>query len=146
VDDLELELPTGALIAGDAAEVFADARPLVDGLPTGTFPAGATGHGLEVRLAPAEPVAWSERARLATPSGCAALLDAAALAAYTDLGDEPVDEFELLSERFGDADVARFQDVLAVRGAGGSATLRLGHDAAGAVCRIVLDFAEDGPA
>jgi hypothetical protein len=149
VDDLELELPTGALIAGDAAAVFADARPLVDGLPTGTFPARTTGKGLEVRLAATEPVAWREQARLATPSGCAALLDAAALAEYTDLGDEPVDEFELLSERFGDEDVARFQGVLAVRGAGGSAgsaALRLGHDAAGAVCRIVLAFDDDDAA
>jgi hypothetical protein len=101
VDDLELDLPTGALIAGDAATVFADARPLVEGLPTGRFPARLEGADLEVLLAEAEPVAWSELAAFATPSGYAALLDAAALAEYTDLGDEPVDEFELLSERFG---------------------------------------------
>ena len=48
VDDLELDLPTGALIAGDAATVFADARPLVEGLPAGRFPARLQGAGLEV--------------------------------------------------------------------------------------------------
>jgi hypothetical protein len=143
VDDLELDLPTGALIAGDAAAVFADARPLVDGLPTGTFPVRATADGLEVRLGAAEPAGWSEPLRLATPSGYAALLDAAALAEYTELGDEPVDEFELLAERFGGEDVARFQDVLAIRGTGGAdgnVLLRLGRDAQGAVCRIMLSF------
>ena len=151
MDDLELDLPTGALIAGDAATVFADARPLVEGLPTGRFPARLEGADLEVRLAEGEPVAWSELPAFATPSGYAALLDAASLAEYTDLGDEPVDEFELLSERFGGSGVegggdtgggaaARFRDVLALRGGSGSAALRLGRDVGGAVCRIRLGF------
>ena len=159
MDDLELDLPTGALIAGDAATVFADARPLVEGLPTGRFPARLEGADLEVRLAEAEPVGWSELPAFATPSGYAALLDAAALAEYTDLGDEPVDEFELLSERFGgsnghdshgesdavgesvtDGAAAVFRDVLALRGGTGSAVLRLGRDADGRVCRIGLRF------
>lgn len=144
MDDLELDLPTGALIAGDAATVFADARPLVEGLPAGRFPARLDGAGLEVRLGEAEPVEWSELPAFATPSGYAALLDASSLAEYTDLGDEPVDEFELLSERFGAQDAARFQDVLALRGRTGSAALRLGRDAAGAVCRISLCFNPDG--
>lgn len=147
MDDLELDLPTGALIVGDAASVFADARPLVDGLPVGTFPACVVGAALEVRLSAAEPVEWAEIARLAVPSGYAALLDAAALAAYTDLGDEPVDEFELLAERFGDGagarDVAaRFQDVLALRGAGAAAVLKVGRDARGEPCRIAVEFVE----
>lgn len=149
MDDLELELdlPTGALIVGDAAAVFADARPLVDGLPVGTFPARVVGGALEVRLSAAEPAGWAEIARLAAPSGYAALLDAAALAAYTDLGDEPVDEFELLAERFGAGDgagagdvAARFQDVLALRGAGAAVVLKMGRDARGAPCRIVVGF------
>jgi hypothetical protein len=143
VADLELDLPTGALIAGDAATVFADARPVVEGLPTGRFPARLEGADLEVRLAEAEPVGWSELPAFATPSGYAALLDAAALAGYTDLGDEPVDEFELLSERFVGA-AALFGNVLAVRGVAGSAALRLGRDADGLVCRIHLRFTGDG--
>jgi hypothetical protein len=138
--DLVLELPTGALIAGDAATVFADARPLVEGLPAGRFPARLDGVGLEVRLGEGEPAQWSELPAFATPSGYAALLDAASLADYTDLGDEPVDEFELLSERFGTEEAALFRDVLALRGETASAALRLGRDAAGAVCRISLRF------
>jgi hypothetical protein len=138
VDELELALPTGALIAGDAAAVFADARPLVEDLPTGTFPAYAVAGGLEVRLGEAEPVYWSEPERLETPSGYAALLDAASLAEYTDLGDE-------LAERFGARDVARFQDVLAVRGTGGAAVLTIGSAADGEACRIVLRFEQPQP-
>lgn len=140
MDDLQLELPTGALIAGDAAALFADARPILKGLPTGCFPATAAAGGLEVRLTEAEPVERTEFAVLATPSGYAALLDAAALAEYTDLGDEPVDEFELLSELFADADAARFQGVLAVRGGSAQAILGLGRDASGAISRITLQF------
>jgi hypothetical protein len=149
VDDLQLELPTGALIAGDAAALFADARPLIEGLPTGTFPATSGAGGLEVRLTSAEPVGWTELAELPTPSGYAALLDAGALAAYTDLGDEPVDEFELLAERFEGGDAVVFQGVLAVRGGSGpgsgsragKAWLSLGTDANGAISRIALSFA-----
>jgi hypothetical protein len=152
VNDLQLALPTGALIAGDAAALFADARPVVDGLPTGCFPAVPVPGGLEVRLTEAEPVEWSEAAVLSTPSGYAALMDVDALAAYTDLGDEPVDEFELLSERFdggagsgeGDGqnqgDVAQFQGVLALRGGSGKVRLSLGRDSAGVICRIALRF------
>lgn len=140
MDDLQLELPTGALIAGDAAALFADARPLLEGLPTGCFPATCEGGGLEVRLTRTEPVAWTEPAELSTPSGYAALLDAAALAEYTDLGDEPVDEFELLSERFEGGDAVLFQGVLAVRVGSGRARLSLGRDSAGATCRIALRF------
>ena len=140
MDDLQLELPTGALIVGDAAALFADARPMIVGLPTGSFPVTARDGGVEVRLTDAEPVAWTELAALATPSGYVALLDSAALAEYTDLGDEPVDEFELLSERFEGADTASFQGVLAVRSDTVHASLRLGRDVSGVVSRIVLEF------
>ena len=146
MDDLELDLPTGALIAGDAAAVFADARPLLDGLPVGRFPARVVDGVLEVRLSEEAPAVWVEQARLATPSGYAALLDGAALAAYTDLGDEPVDEFELLAERFGARGVvgspaaACFQEVLAVHGTGGGAVLSLARDERGVPCRISLAF------
>ena len=140
MDDLQLDLPTGVLIAGDAAALFADARPVLKGLPTGCFPAASRDGGLEVRLTEAEPVGWTDVAELLTPSGYAALLDGVALAEYTDLGDEPVDEFELLSERFADGDVARFQGVLAVHGRSGRALLRLGRDASGAISRISLRF------
>ena len=148
MDDLQLELPTGALIAGDAAALFADARPLVEGLPTGCFPATYETGGLEVRLTSGEPVVWVEVAELPTPSGYAALLDAAALAEYTDLGDEPVDEFELLSERFevgGErADMAVFQGVLALRGGSGKVWLCLGRDVNGVTSRIALRFCGGG--
>ena len=141
VDDLQLELPTGALIAGDAAALFADARPILEDLPTGCFPATSLEGGLEVRLTEAEPIEWTDVAELSTPSGFAALLDGAALADYTDLGDEPVDEFELLSERFEDGDAAAlFQGVLAVRGGSGQAFLRVGRDASGSISRITLRF------
>ena len=140
VDDLQLELPTGALIAGDAAALFADALPLIEGLPTGGFPATRVSGGLEVRLTDAGVVEWAELAELTTPSGYAALLDAAALAEYTDLGDEPVDEFELLSERFEDGDAVLFQGMLAVRGGTGKARLSVGRDASGVISRIALRF------
>lgn len=148
MDDLQLDLPTGALIAGDAAALFADARPLVDGLPTGCFPARSGDAGLEVRVSEAEPVEWTELGELPIPSGYAALLDASALADYTDLGDEPVDEFELLSERFavdsngGGEAAASFRGVLAVRATSQAAVarLRLGLDETGAACRISLRF------
>lgn len=150
MNDLQLALPTGALIAGDAAALFADARPLVEGLPTGLFPVTPVPGGLEVRLTDAEPVEWSETAVLATPSGYAALLDVEALAEYTDLGDEPVDEFELLAERFegamGDGrsgEVAEYLGVLAVRGGAQEARLSLGRDSAGVVCRIALGFGRE---
>ena len=140
MDDLQLALPTGALIAGDAAALFADARPLLEGLPTGRFRATPVTGGLDVYLPGSEPVGWTALAELSTPSGYAVLLDAAALAEYTDLGDEPVDEFELLSERFEGVDAVLFQGVLAVRGGAGKARLSLGRDSAGATCRIALRF------
>jgi hypothetical protein len=53
-----------------------------------------------------------------------------------------VDEFELLSERFGDGDVVLFQGVLAVRVGTAGARLSVGRDASGAVGRIALRFGD----
>lgn len=141
VDDLELALPTGALIAGDAATVFADARPCLDGLPHGTFPVRAEADGIEVLLADAVPVTWTRRQIRSTPSGYAALLDASALAEYTDLGDEPVDEFELLIEQLADREATVFRDVLGVRTGARECVLELALDAAGNACRLALRWA-----
>jgi hypothetical protein len=138
VDDLELALPTGALIAGDAATVFADARPCLDGLPRGSFPVHAVADGLEVLLADAEPVTWTRRQVRSTPSGYAALLDASALADYTDLGDEPVDEFELLVEQLAGGGSTVFRDVLGARTDARECVLELALDAGGNACRLAL--------
>jgi len=141
VDDLELALPTGALIAGDAATVFADARPCLAGLPRGTFPVRTRADGIEVLLADAAPVTWTRRRIQPTPSGYAALLDASALTEYTDLGDEPVDEFELLVEQLADKEAAALRDVLGVRTGAAECVLELALDAAGNVCRLALRWA-----
>lgn len=141
VDDLELALPTGALIVGDAATVFADARPSLDGLPHGTFPVHTEVDGIEVLLADAAPVTWTRRQIRSTPSGYAALLDSSALAEYTDLGDEPVDEFELLIEQLADREVTVFRDVLGVRTGAKECVLEIALDAAGNVCRLALRWA-----
>ena len=141
VDDLELALPTGALIAGDAATVFADARPCLDALPHGTFPVRAGADAIEVLLAEAAPVTWTRRQVRPTPSGYAALLDAGALADYTDLGDEPVDEFELLVEQLADREVTIFRDVIGVRTGAQECVLELALDASGNVCRLALRWA-----
>ena len=138
VDDLELALPTGALIAGDAATVFADSRPCLDALPHGTFPVRSGSGAIEVLLADVAPATWTRRQVRPTPSGYVALLDASALAEYTDLGDEPVDEFELLVEQLADGGVTSFRDVLGVRTGARECVLELALDAAGNVCRLAL--------
>ncbi|MBR7838998.1 hypothetical protein KDL01_37375 [Actinospica durhamensis] len=138
MDDLELALPTGTLIAGDAATVFADARPCLDGLPRGSFPVRAAADGLEVLLADAAPTTWTRRLTRPTPSGYAALLDARALAEYTDLGDEPVDEFELLIEQLAAREATVLRDVLGARTGAGECVLELGLDDAGNPCRLAV--------
>jgi hypothetical protein len=138
VDDLELALPTGALIAGDAATVFADARACLDELPRGTFPVRATADGIEVVLADTAPAMWTRRQARPTPSGYAALLDASALAEYTDLGDEPVDEFELLVEQLADRELTVFRDVLGARTGKRECVLELALDGDGNPCRLAL--------
>lgn len=138
MDDLELALPTGTLIAGDAAATFADARPCLDGLPRGRFPVRETVDGLEVAFAEAEPAAWTRRQVRPTPSGYAALLDARALAEYTDFGDEPVDEFELLVEQLADRVLIDFRDVLGARTGTTECVLELGVGADGEACRLAV--------
>lgn len=141
MDDLELALPTGALIAGDAAHLFADARPCLDGLPRGSFPVRAGADGLEVVLTDASPVSWTRRQVRPTPSGYAALLDASALADYTDLGDEPVDEFELLVEQLADRHLTVWRDVLGARTEACACVLELALDVNGDACRLALRWA-----
>jgi hypothetical protein len=126
------------LIAGDAAAIFADALPLLHGLPRGDFPVRTEAGGLEVALADREPTTWTARQIVPTPSGYAALLDAGALPEYTDLGDEPVDEFELLVEQLAEREVTGFRDVLGVRTGAPECVLELGLDAAGGACRLAL--------
>lgn len=143
MDDLELALPTGALIAGDAATVFADARPCLRNLPRGAFPVHVAADRLDVQLAEAEPSSWTGRQIRPTPSGYAALLDAGALAQYTDLGDEPVDEFELLAERLAEAPAAvkpavLWRGVLGVRTDAAECVLELALDRDGSPCRLAL--------
>ena len=98
----ELDLPTGRLILGDPGELFGDSRPLDIALPKGRFPVVAGPDAVRLLLSADEPVCWDTTPGFATPSGHVCLLDAAALEGFTDLGDEPVDEYELLSERFAD--------------------------------------------
>ena len=138
MDDLELALPTGSLIAGDAATVFADARPCFDGLPRGSFPVRAAADGLEVVFADAAPATWARRLTRPTPSGYAALLDAGALAEYTDLGDEPVDEFELLVEQLAGPDATVLREVLGLRTGTAECALEIGLDEAGNFCRLAV--------
>lgn len=96
-----LDLPTGKLIAGDPATLYADALPIATTLPRGTFPVRWTPGLIRVEFAAEPPTAWVNHPGFRTGSGHGCLLDADALADFTDLGDEPVDEYELLAERFG---------------------------------------------
>ncbi len=101
----DLELPSGRLIIGDPSALFGDARPVDVALPTGAFPIAVTDTGAEVRFAVADAAAltWTRVAGVPISSGYVALLDQTALEAFSELGDEPVDEFELLSERLNEA-------------------------------------------
>ncbi len=93
-----LALPTGQLIVGDPSALFGDAKPLGLVLPPGHYPVSARADGFELSLGGGEPVRWADAAPgFDTPSGYVCLLDAAALEQFTDLGDEPVDEYELLT-------------------------------------------------
>jgi hypothetical protein len=102
-----LRLPTGRLIVGDPSALFGDARPLDVVLPAGEFPIRVSTSGLQVDFAAASnaagPLTWAELPGVSVPSGFLALLDASALEEFTDLGDEPIDEYELLSERLRDS-------------------------------------------
>jgi len=95
-----LTLTSGRLIIGDPATLFADAKPLPLTLPRGTFPVSWTPERVQLRLTEQRPQYWVRRPGFTCVSGLGCLLDAEALASFTDLGDEPVDEYELLVERF----------------------------------------------
>ena len=129
----ELDLPTGRLILGDPGELFGDARPLDVALPQGRFPVVAGPDAVRLLFSAQEPVRWDAAPGFATPSGHVCLLDAAALEGFTDLGDEPVDEYELLSERFADRPGAAVEF-------SGLLVLPAGSE----VRAVLLGFGEDG--
>jgi hypothetical protein len=95
-----LSLTSGRLIVADPATLFADAKPLPLTLPIGDYPVSWTPDRVQLRLSEQRPQYWVRRPGFSSISGLGCLLDAEALAAFTDLGDEPVDEYELLIERF----------------------------------------------
>ncbi|HZU57561.1 MAG TPA: hypothetical protein VFA06_16950 [Actinocrinis sp.] len=140
-----LALPTGRLIVGDPSALFGDAKPLDLALPPGEYQVSADASGLELRLADAEPERWETLASgFDAPSGHVCLLDESALTDFTDLGDEPVDEYELLTERlrahpgepveFSGLVVFPLGDAARVR------TLRAGCDRNGRCTRIAAEF------
>jgi hypothetical protein len=129
-----LELATGKLIAGDPATLYADAHPLATTLPRGSFPVLWTPGLVRVEFAAEPPTSWVDHPGFRTGSGYGCLLDADALAEFTGLGDEPVDEYELLAERFAGsapADPARdglvaFRGLIAFAAPGGAGAVRIG--------------------
>jgi hypothetical protein len=138
-----LELPTGRLIVGDPGALFGDAEPLDLDLPPGRHPVSAGPGGIELRIGSGAPVRWAQAAPgFDTPSGYVCLLDAAALEQFTDLGDEPVDEYELLAEQLvGHADEpVEFSGLLVLPAGGAIRTLRAGYDGEGRLTRVAVDF------
>jgi hypothetical protein len=145
--DPMLDLPTGRLIVGDPSTLFGDARPLDATLPAGRFPVLAEPGRVRVLLSSAEPVRWESASGFATPSGHVCLLDAAALEGFTGLGDEPVDEFELLTEALADSPggaVAYGGLVVLPAGPAVRAVL-LGYGGDGRIQRIVTEFGDYAP-
>jgi hypothetical protein len=138
-----LDLPTGRLIVGDPGTLFGDAAPLAPALPPGGHPVRADAAGFELLLAAGEPVRWETAGPgFATPSGYVCLLDAAALDEFTGLGDEPVDEYELLAERLADAPgrPVAFSGLLALPAAAQVRALRAGYDTDGRLVRITARY------
>ena len=144
-----LTLPTGRLIAADPAALYGDARPLADGLPPGAFTVTGGPGTVEIRAdgpgaepdPAARPTRWEQRPGFPTPSGRLALLDADALEAFTDLGDEPVDEYELLAERLADdrGGPVEFGGLLVVPCPAGVGAVRLGYAASGHLVCVVME-------
>ena len=131
-----LSLPTGRLIIGDPATVFADAKPLDVPLPRGSFTVSRTAARVHVEFDARPPEHWEQYPGFDSPSGLGCLLDAEALASFTDLGDEPVDEYELLAERFGAEGVGLlgYGDLAAFAAPGGVRSIRVGYRGENAVC------------
>lgn len=140
-----LALPTGRLIVGDPSALFGDAKPLDLALPPGEYPVAAGPSRLELRIAEAEPERWETLAPgFDTPSGHVCLLDESALTDFTDLGDEPVDEYELLTERLHEhpGEPIEFSGlvVFPIGGHRRVRTLRAGCDQDGRCTRITAEY------
>lgn len=138
-----LALPTGRLIIGDPSVLFGDARPLGLALPPGEHPVTLGPSGLELRLSEAEPVRWDSAAPgFDTPSGHLCLLDESALKEFTDLGDEPVDEYELLTERLREhpGEPVGFRGLVVLPSRGPVRAVRAGCDRNGRCTRITAEF------
>ncbi len=154
-----LALPTGRLIIGDPSALFGDAKPLDVALPSGEYQVAADASGLELRLADADayagaaevnaqadadPVRWQSVAPgFDTPSGFVCVLDESALTEFTDLGDEPVDEYELLTERLREhpGEPVEFCGLVVFPiGATRVRALRAGRDRTGRCTRIAAEF------
>ncbi|HEU5355730.1 MAG TPA: hypothetical protein VFU65_14765 [Actinocrinis sp.] len=139
-----LALPTGRLIVGDPSALFGDAKPLDVTLPPGEYQVSADASGLELRVTDTEPVRWEAAAPgFDAPSGYVCLLDESALTEFTDLGDEPVDEYELLTERLSEhpGEPVEFAGlvVFPIR-AERVLALRAGCDRTGRCTRITAEF------
>ena len=138
-----LALPTGQLIVGDPSALFGDAKPLELGLPPGEYPVVAAVDGFELAVGDGEPVRWADVAPgFDTPSGYVCLLDAAALEEFTDLGDEPVDEFELLTERLRaqPGEPIEFSGLLVLPASRRVRALRAGFDGTDRLTRLAASY------
>ena len=141
-----LALPTGRLIIGDPSVLFGDAKPLGPPLPAGDHPVSVGPRGLELSLGEGEPDRWDTVAPgFDTPSGHLCLLDESALKEFTDLGDEPVDEYELLTERLRErpGEPVEFRGLLVFPAAGpvrAVRAVRAGCDRNGRCTRITAQF------
>lgn len=140
-----LALPTGRLIVGDPGALFGDAKPLDLVLPPGDYPVSADASGLELRIAEAGPERWEVLAPgFDALSGYVCLLDESALTDFTDLGDEPVDEYELLTERLREhpGEPIEFSGlvVFPIGGHRRVRTLRAGCDRDGRCTRITAEY------
>jgi hypothetical protein len=138
-----LALPTGQLIVGDPSALFGDAKPLGFALRPGDYPVSASAEGFELSLGDGEPMRWTDAApEFDTPSGYVCLLDAAALEEFTDLGDEPVDEYELLTEqlRAHPGEPIEFAGLLVLPAGRQVRTLRAGFDDADRLTRLAASY------
>jgi hypothetical protein len=144
---LRLELPSGLLIAADPSRLFGDTPALALSLPLGGFPVTLAADAVEVRFRSDEPTEWTRLPGFATPSGYGCLLDATALDAFTDLGDEPVDEYELLLERLraGGSAPVDFNGILAFPAAAGVPEIALGTDEDHVAIRLIIRLADKPP-
>jgi hypothetical protein len=146
-----LELPTGLLIAADPSRLFGDTPALALSLPIGGFPVTLADDAVQVRFRSEQPTQWTRLPGFETPSGYGCLLDATALDAFTGLGDEPVDEYELLLERLraGDSDSGiggspvDFNGILVFPAAAGVREIALGTDEDGIVSRLTIHLGSE---